>query len=189
MYYHEQSVIDHYARNSLYTRSFCTEIKLYTGRFCDPHIHTQHRGTDIENLLFRAGKPYSSDLFPIYGFNTYKMRGEKVSVSATPPPPPPRHCWRFSDTYFPSHIKTPGVTHKTLTHTRTGRQTEREGDYRNFILSKEFYSAAWFPNFTYLKRMEMHGKQGRMHQQENKFLCTPPPILCALTIVYCSLKR
>ena len=33
VYHHEQSVIDHYARSSLYTRSFCTGIKLYVGYF------------------------------------------------------------------------------------------------------------------------------------------------------------
>ena len=36
VYHHEQSVIDHYARISLYTRSFCTGIKLYVGHFLWP---------------------------------------------------------------------------------------------------------------------------------------------------------
>ena len=36
VYHPEQSVIDHYARSSFYTRSFCTAIKLYVGHFLWP---------------------------------------------------------------------------------------------------------------------------------------------------------
>ena len=36
VYHHKQSEIDHYARSSLYTRSFCTGIKLYIGHFLWP---------------------------------------------------------------------------------------------------------------------------------------------------------
>ena len=36
VYHPEQSVIDHYARSSFYTRSFCTAIKLYVGHFLLP---------------------------------------------------------------------------------------------------------------------------------------------------------
>ena len=38
VYHHEQSVIDHYVRSSLYTRSFCTGSKLYVGHFLWPQI-------------------------------------------------------------------------------------------------------------------------------------------------------
>ena len=36
VYHHEQSAIDRYARSSLYTRSFCTGIKLHVGHFLWP---------------------------------------------------------------------------------------------------------------------------------------------------------
>ena len=36
VYHHEQSVIDHYARSSFYTRSFCMANKLYVGHFYGP---------------------------------------------------------------------------------------------------------------------------------------------------------
>ena len=36
VYHLEQSVIDHYARSSFYTRSFCTAIKLYVSHFLWP---------------------------------------------------------------------------------------------------------------------------------------------------------
>ena len=38
VYHHEQSGIDHYARSLLYTRSFCTGIKLYVGHFLWPRF-------------------------------------------------------------------------------------------------------------------------------------------------------
>ena len=37
VYHHEQSVIDHYARISLYTLSFCTKIRLHVYHLSWPH--------------------------------------------------------------------------------------------------------------------------------------------------------
>ena len=37
VYHHEQSVIDHYARISLYTQSFCTKIRLHVYHLSRPH--------------------------------------------------------------------------------------------------------------------------------------------------------
>ena len=41
VYHPKQSVIDHYARSSFYTRSFCTVIKLYVGHFLWPLLAGQ----------------------------------------------------------------------------------------------------------------------------------------------------
>ena len=56
VYHHEQSVIDHYTRSSLYTRSFCTGIKLYVGHFLWPRVFVCRlvlQGTLHNNLLCR----------------------------------------------------------------------------------------------------------------------------------------
>ena len=59
VYHHEQSGIDHYARSSFYTRSFCTAIKLYVGHFLWPpqtsHTHALYDARRILLLLDREG--------------------------------------------------------------------------------------------------------------------------------------
>ena len=99
VYHPEQSVIDHYARSSFYTRSFCTAIKLYVGHFYGPG--TSNNAFKVLNIdLTKATKKKI-----IARFFQVVEHLCRPTYSLTPSPPQPVRVTPAAWYAFASHFE------------------------------------------------------------------------------------